>query len=254
MKFYNEQTKEFIFENYHKQKPFASFLPGVAGKNGVPMWTYYVNRGQLISSFGIESKEHAIMDFTPANLSYKYTPINGFRTFVKVNGKSFEPFGTKDQKRLLKIGKNKVSIAESTKDLDTEVKYFNVTGENYPGLVRKVIFTAKTDMELTFVDGLANFWPYGTGLYAQKNMANLAVAWFDVFNQENRIPFMKNRSTTEDTEEVGTVESGNFYVSLDEKNQKLLPIYDPTCVFDYYNDLSNPFAFERLKYEDFIKQ
>ena len=46
-------------------------------------------------------------------------------------------------------------------------------------------------MKLSFIDGLATFWPYGTGLYAQKNMSNLAVAWFDVFNQENHIPFMK---------------------------------------------------------------
>jgi len=62
MKNYQIKTKEFIFENYHKNKPFASFLPGIAGKTGVPMWTYYVNRGQLISSFGIENKDHALLD------------------------------------------------------------------------------------------------------------------------------------------------------------------------------------------------
>lgn len=254
MTYFNDKTKEFQFTNYHKLKPFASFLPGIAGKNGVPMWTYYVNRGQLIASFGIENKDHAILDFTPANLSYRNTGINGFRTFVKVNNKAFEPFGAVDSARKLMIGKNKVSIEETNHNLTTNVKYFHVTEKNYPGLVRKVTFTAQEDMTLSFVDGLATFWPYGTGLFAQKNMANLAVAWFDVFNQEQKMPFMKNRSTTEDTEEISALDAGNFYVSVDQKSDRLTPVYDPTVVFDYHNDLSNPSLFNELSYKEFIKQ
>lgn len=254
MTYFDNKTKEFIFKNYHKLKPFASFLPGVAGKDGVPMWTYYVNRGQLIASFGIENKDHAILDFTPANLSYRNTQNRGFRTLIKINNKVFEPFGIADSQRRLMIGKNKVSIEDKQNQLTTQIKYFHVTSKNYPGLVRKVTFTAHETLELSFVDGLATFWPYGTGLYAQKNMANLAVAWFDVFNQENKIPFMKNRSTTEDTEEISALDAGNFYVSVDQNNDRLIPIYDPSVIFDYHNDLSNPILFDKLSFKDFVSQ
>lgn len=254
MKNYQIKTKEFIFENYHKNKPFASFLPGIAGKTGVPMWTYYVNRGQLISSFGIENKDHALLDFTPANLSYQQTPLKGFRTFVKINGKTYEPFGLEDSSRTLKIGMNHVSITDQHKLLETSVKYFNLTEENFPGLVRKVTFKAKKDIQLEILDGLATIWPYGTSLFVQKNMANLAVAWFDVFNTEHKMPFMKNRSTTEDSEEVGTVEQGNFYVTVDEFSQRLKPIYDPTLVFGQRTDLILPDGFNASSYEDFIKE
>ncbi|ABX81332.1 hypothetical protein [Acholeplasma laidlawii] len=254
MTYFNEETKEFIFENYHKLKPFASFLPGIAGKNGVPMWTYYVNRGQLIASFGIENKDHAILDFTPANLSYRNTSVNGFRTFLKVNDQCFEPFGTTDSNRKLFIGRNKVSIEETNNDVQTTVKYFHVTEKKYPGLVRKVQFKALKDMKLSFIDGLATFWPYGTGLYAQKNMSNLAVAWFDVFNQENHIPFMKNRSTTEDTEEISALEAGNFYVSVDQHHKRLKPIYDSSIIFGYQNELAVPHVFNQMPYDEFIRQ
>ncbi len=251
-KYYDQKKNEFIFENYHKNQPFASFLPGIAGKTGVPMWTYYVNRGQLISSFGIENKDHALLDFTPANLSYRRTGTDGFRTFIKTKDFNYEPFGQLDLKRYMKIGKNAVSISEKYKSIDIEVKYFHVTDKNYPGLVRKVTLKSSKSQQIDFVDGLATFWPYGTSLFVQKNMANLAVAWFDVFNQEHQMPFMKNRSTTEDSSEVETVESGNFYVSVDKFDQRLKPIYDPTLVFGMHNDLQIPEKFFSSDYESFI--
>lgn len=253
MKYYDKETKEFIFKDYQSLKPFASFLPGVAGKTGVPMWTYYVNRGQLIASFGIENKDHAILDFTPANLSYRYTATNGFRTFIKIGSNVHEPFTTSSD-TVLKIGKNHVGIEDSIEKLHVDVNYFNVTEKPYPGLVRKVTFKALEDVKFSFVDGLATFWPYGTSLFVQKNMANLAVAWFDVFNQENHMPFMKNRSTTEDTEEISSVEQGNFYVSMNQKNKRLKPVYDPSTVFGQQTDLRRATMFEKLDYEAFNKQ
>src|SRR5690554_488566 len=253
MKYYDEASKAFIFKDYQNLKPFASFLPGVAGKTGVPMWTYYVNRGQLIASFGIENKDHAILDFTPANLSYRYTATNGFRTFIKVDGSVKEPFTT-SKDTILKIKKNSVGIEDSIDKVNIQVDYFNVTEKPYPGLVRKVTFKALDAVEFSFVDGLATFWPYGTSLFVQKNMANLAVAWFDVFNQENDMPFMKNRSTTEDTEEISSVEQGNFYVSINQSNKRLKPIYDPTTVFGQQTDLRHPQVFDNLDYKAFNQQ
>ena len=62
--------KNFISDRYQKQKPFAGFLPGIAGKEGLPMWVFYVNRGQAISTFGVRDKNGEISEFYHANLEY----------------------------------------------------------------------------------------------------------------------------------------------------------------------------------------
>ncbi|KAL7554710.1 hypothetical protein ACHAWF_018253 [Thalassiosira exigua] len=56
---------------------------GVAGIYGKPVWSFYVNRGQGISSFGVKSKDHPIMEFFSANNAYQNTPLLGFRTFYQ---------------------------------------------------------------------------------------------------------------------------------------------------------------------------
>ena len=80
-------TGEFIIENYNHSRPFSNLFPGIAGKYGIPMWTFYVNRGQCISSFGIKDKDHAILEFLPANQAWERVTTHGFRTFIKVNSK-----------------------------------------------------------------------------------------------------------------------------------------------------------------------
>ena len=62
-----DETSRFVLANYQQQRPFSSFLPGIAGPLGIPLWVFYVNRGQAIASFGIESKDSPIMEFQPAN-------------------------------------------------------------------------------------------------------------------------------------------------------------------------------------------
>ena len=70
-----EDNLKFRIKNYNEAKPFASFFPGIAGIMGIPIWCFYVNRGQCISSFGFDSKDGAIMEFQPANKAYRYTPL-----------------------------------------------------------------------------------------------------------------------------------------------------------------------------------
>ena len=79
---------EFIIKNYNHAKLFTNFLPGIAGIWGTPMWVFYVNRGQCITSFGIEGKDKAIMEFQPANKAYRLTSVYGFRTFLKIKQRS----------------------------------------------------------------------------------------------------------------------------------------------------------------------
>jgi hypothetical protein len=44
------------FQQYAAARPFASFLPGIAGPTGIPMWVFYINRGRAIASFGVENR------------------------------------------------------------------------------------------------------------------------------------------------------------------------------------------------------
>ena len=41
----NMAEEKFLIENYGKKSTFASFLPGISGEKGIPIWCYYVNRG-----------------------------------------------------------------------------------------------------------------------------------------------------------------------------------------------------------------
>jgi len=48
--YYLNKDGSFIIEDYQHAKVFSNFFPGIAGLWGVPMWAFYVNRGQAISS------------------------------------------------------------------------------------------------------------------------------------------------------------------------------------------------------------
>ncbi len=49
-----ERTTAYKIYNYGKKSSFASFLPGISGVKGIPIWCYYVNRGQGVVSFGVD--------------------------------------------------------------------------------------------------------------------------------------------------------------------------------------------------------
>ena len=89
---YQLEGNRFYFKDYDKLPAFSSFLPGVAGISGIPLWVFYTNRGQGVNSFGIHHKGNAIMEFNPANTAYENTPTKGFRTFLQKDGEYFEPF------------------------------------------------------------------------------------------------------------------------------------------------------------------
>ena len=150
--------------NYQVKKPFSSFLSGISGKNGIPMWAYYINRGQVISSFGLENKNGSMMEFYPANKAYKNIFKYGFRTFLKLNDKFIECFLPKNSKnQTLEVHPSHVSIHEYVNDLDLDIKvtYFTLCGENLPGLVRKVNinFRKKVERDLEIIDGLTHILP-----------------------------------------------------------------------------------------------
>ena len=205
---YYFKNNEFVIERYDQQKTFSSFLPGMAGKRGIPLWAFYVNRGQGIASFGIENKDRQILEFSPAVKSYQTVGIDGFRTFVKVHGKVTEIFGENDLnvKRTMFIKRSEFTIEEQNVDLGLKVRvtYFGLPNENLAALSRQVVVTNISDQPISFelLDGLSQLLPTGVSQHGIKMLANLTRSWMEVYNLEDNVGYYRMRSSSADTAEV----------------------------------------------------
>ncbi|WP_405106510.1 cellobiose phosphorylase [Paenibacillus sp. FSL K6-1217] len=261
---YTFDSGTFVIEQFHEGKPFASFLPGLAGLKGIPMWTFYVNRGQGISSFGVRDKNSPIMEFSPANISYKNVTSTGFRTFIKLKGNAeiYEPFQSARPgpaaQRIMTILPNGLTIEESHAGhgLKTTVHYFNLPGDNYAALVRQVEIQniGGTELTLELLDGLPEVLPFGVANSNYKEMGNLLRSWMDVFNLENGIPFYKLRSGTNDDAEIGKIESGHFYLSSTAEGELLRPLVDYEVIFGGNTSLAYPDRFAALPLAELLAQ
>ncbi|GGH14477.1 cellobiose phosphorylase [Paenibacillus segetis] len=257
---YYFESGKFVIEQFDKGKPFSSFLPGLAGLKGIPMWSFYVNRGQGIASFGVRDKNSPIMEFSPANISYKNVAETGFRTFIKIKGEQeiYEPFQSArpDQaaKRIMTILPNGLTIEEShaVHGLKTTVHYFILPNEDYAALVRRVKIENIGDKEidLELLDGLPEILPYGVENSGYKDIGNLLRSWMDVYNVENGIPFYKLRSSTSDEAEVSEITNGHFYLSFTGEGEKISPIVDFEVVFGGNTSLVYPDRFAETTLAD----
>ena len=148
--------ENFVIDSYGKKTTFASFLPGIAGIKGIPIWCYYVNRGQGVVSFGVDNKDHAIMEFYPAHTAYQNVKRTGFRTFIKSGGKFAESFADEDNAHKMLVGANTLSIEEDNNDtgLRTKVTYFVLPEEKIGGLVRKVCIENISDEDKETINKL----------------------------------------------------------------------------------------------------
>lgn len=237
----------YQIENYGKKTEFASFLPGISGTKGIPIWCYYVNRGQCVVSFGVENKDHAIMEFYPAHQAYQNVKRTGFRTFVKKDGEVIEPFHEEDVYHSMSIAMNGFEIEEKNESegLLTKVSYFTLPGEKTGALVRKLSITniGKAAAELEILDGMPACIPYGVDLENMKMMGQTVKAWMQVLMVED-IPFMKARASIIDTAAVTEVKGGNFFIGTLLDGTKLRPITDPKVVFAYDLSLEKPVNFK----------
>ncbi|WP_438448146.1 cellobiose phosphorylase [Gorillibacterium sp. sgz5001074] len=247
----------FRILGYNQSKPFAGFLPGIAGLDGIPMWVFYVNRGQGIASFGVQDKDHAIMEFQPAHKAYQLTPLQGFRTFIKwKRGEAagfWEPYaGRREQagKEILTVEPNGLSLKteDPASELQVETDYYTLPGEEFAALVRHVVFrnSGKEPVELEVLDGMPAVLPYGTGNAGYKEIGNTLKAWMDVYNLENGIPYYRMRSSTEDSAEVQTVTAGHFLLSFlsgPEGEEDVPLVVDAERVFGCGSSLREPDSF-----------
>ena len=263
-KYYLNAKAEFVIENYNYAKPFANFFPGIAGKYGIPMWVFYVNRGQAIASFGAKDKDHAIMEFFPANKAWQLASLTGFRTFLKVStGKKtffYEPFhnGFENLRfnltnRML-ITSCGLTIEEDnlTLGLKTRIEYFTVPNDSYAALAR--ILTIRNlkgpAKKIQLLDGLPQIIPYGVSNLFLKKLGRTIEAWMNIENLEKGVPFYKLDVDPTDKPEVIHIKEGNFYLGFhyDKGTPKIIkPVVDPQAIFGPITDFSYPSNFLKQK-------
>lgn len=275
----------FVMKDFDKARPFASFLPGLGGIFGVPMWAFYVNRGQAMAAFGTENKQHPIQEFNPANKAYQQTADSGFRTFLRLSrGESedfsvYQPFYPRSEEaeesavqRDMLVGMNEVEIVETNAELGlkTAVNYFSIPEEKFAALVRTVTFTNTHESETLNVealDGLAKLQPFGVTDWHLKNMGRTLEGWFEAFNfdeSEHTLPYFKLTASVVDSEEVSMVEEGNWAVAfvdepgavMDGSMNEALPfIADPTMVFGQLDSaMKNPLSLDSESVPDLLKR
>ena len=263
-KYYLNRNGEFVIENYNFAKPFANFFPGIAGKYGIPMWVFYVNRSQGIASLGTKDKDHSILEFFPANRAWQLVSSQGFRTFIKVfTGKKtifYEPFHngfvnlpfTLNNNMFITSSELKIEENNLSLGLKVKVEYFTIPNDSYAALARIVSIknTTKATKKIQLLDGLPQIIPYGTSNLFLKKLGRTIEAWMNVENLEMGVPFYKLDVDPTDRPEVIHIKEGNFYLGFHYEKEKpriIKPIVDPQSVFGPVTDFSCPRQFLAIK-------
>lgn len=242
-----KESEAYCLKDYGRKSTFASFLPGIAGIKGIPIWCYYVNRGQGVVSFGVDNKDHAIMEFYPAHQAYQNVKRTGFRTFLRKDGVYMEPFSKERYGQDMLIKQNAMEVTEENTDskLFTKVRYFVLPEETAGALVRTLTVTNldETACELEILDGMPAVIPYGVNMETIKEMCQTAKAWMQVEDREKKVPYFRVRVSMDDSASVRDVDGGNFSAGYLVDGTMLEPVVDADAVFGYDNSLTDAVVF-----------
>ena len=253
---------QFVVENYNWANPASSFLPGIGGKWGIPMWIYYVNRAQCIATIGTKDKNGAIIEFQSFKNATQLTGIQGFRTFLKIaDGTIYEPFQrtTDDQVRQRMTTSSEelaISDVNSALALETNVRYFPLVGEPVAALVRELRVTnlARHAVELELVDGLPKVLPHGITQQLIKSIPWHIQGLMGV-DQIDGVPVFRLKQTAEDIPEVGRVRGGVFYFAFMDDVREILRsnlIVDPQVIFGDLGDYAYPWMLQDHSLESLL--
>jgi len=211
----------FVVENYNWQRPFSNFFHGIAGKFGIPCWAYYVSRGQAVCSMGVADKNHQIMEFLSFNKAQEVVGLQGFRTFVKVNGSVYEPFRKVREDSIvqrMEVTPEELRLVETNEALGLRffVTFYPLTGTPFPGLVRKleVENAGGSQIEFDLLDGLPRIFPYGVDIHCVQVIPRHVEGMMEVVSVDG-IPVYRLKQIPADVEKIGGIEGGNFYMSFE---------------------------------------
>lgn len=279
-----DELERYIINDYDAKPPFSNFLPAVAGIYGKPLWSFYVNRGQGISSFGVKSKDYPLMEFFTANEAYQNTHLLGFRTFYQGYRNSgwgkvsesfvLEPFDAARSRfeqiqdksslpsRQMYIGSNEVQIREvdHVNRIETNVTYFTLPEENFGAFVRRTTI-ANTDKDrplyISILDGLARMQPAGGKLDILLKTIGRTLEGYKGLDQADHgtMPFYRMSTEPSDAASVVYEEGGHFVLSFNENERNnLLPIvYDTSKVFGEDKSLSRPVGLYSKSIADIVE-
>jgi len=243
---------KFVVYNYNWKKPFSNFLPGIAGKFGVPSWCYYVSRNQGVISFGIKDKNHQIMEFLSFNKALEYVGLQGFRTFIKINEKIYEPFRKLKSIKIVQkmtVSSHELEIEEINKELELKINvvYFSLVKQFFPALIRilRIENLSSTERSIEVIDGLPKIYPYGIDMNTINVISRHIEGMMNVVRISG-IPIYRLKQTPQDIEKIGKVAGGNFYLSFDDVSniKHSNYIYDPEIVFKEQSIYDFPWKFK----------
>ena len=247
------QADGFHIAGFNSARPFSSFLPGIAGASGKPMWVFYTNRGQCISSFGVRDKNGAMLEFHAANKAYALTSLLGFRTFIKLATAAgavlYEPFqmaglGVLDGvTQNLTIRTEEIELEEVNRALGLRIRvvYFTLPFENLPALVRRVTVEniGSEVIHATVVDGLPQIVPFGLEEKLLKALSRTMEAFAEIRHLKDALPFFKLKVEPSDKAEMERIEGGFFAFTV-QHGQSVPIIVDPDLVFGMDTSLRTP--------------
>jgi hypothetical protein len=233
-------------------------LPGVAGPWGVPVWVFYVNRGQGVISFGLKDKDHSITEFFPANNAYTFTPLLGFRTFLKIDNRiNYEPFRVStdyqtEEQMLVKSSSFEIRTADIKLGLKFHVKYFTLPNTPVGALARVLSIRNLSDCpkKLEILDGLPKIVPFGLSNILLKDLARTLEAWMRVCVSDN-LAIFRLIVDPKDWSQTKYIDGANFNYSFYEESGKNISPYliiDPTAIFGQDASFSLPINFYKTSF------
>ena len=261
IRYYIDEKKHFVIENYNWAKSFSNFFPGIGGKWGVPLWVYYVNRAQGISSMGIRDKDNAIMEFFPFNKACQMVSNQGFRTFLKIDDTLYEPFRqSKDkgiyQKMIISAGELELNEVNNALNIQVNVEYFPLVNLPVACLVRKVSIRnqRRESLKIELIDGLPHILPFGMNQHCIKFIARHIEAMKQVDTVDGT-PFFRLKQVPLDTPQVQEIKGGNFYFTFLSSQGTILKnryIVDPESIFSVSGGFDYPWVFASSSIEKIL--
>jgi hypothetical protein len=262
----------FVQHDYHNKPAFSGMLPGIAGVHGIPLWVFYVNRGQGIAGFGIESKDGCIAEFFSALKAYHMVREQGFRTFIRFlsDGKSviYEPFlpENRDAVNEIQTGFDELTLVEENRSigLRVEIRYRTLAEAPVGALIRELtlINTGKESRTLEILDGLPFLVPAGVDYKALTTTLTTAQAWMKVFPLQGFGALYRVGAGMEDSASVEVQKFSNFAAGFRKEGKELksiASIFDPDILFSPQQFMSLPRCFAEkgvagISYENQIRE
>ncbi|MFH1352180.1 MAG: cellobiose phosphorylase [bacterium] len=260
--YYLTDDNKFVIENYNWETSFSNFFPAISGKTGIPMWVFYVSRGQAVISAGVKDKNNQIMEFRSFNRALESVGTTGFRTFIKTGkNKIYEPFRKTKQKNILQkmiLSSAELEISEvnGNAGLETKVIYFPLANDDFPALIRilEIKNLKKNKINLDVIDGIPRVMPYGANLEILRAIPRHIEGMIGVF-PKNGIPIFRLKQSPEDVVKIDRIDGGNFFISFSRGNPAGKNyIVDPRVVFGENEIYDFPWNFEKKSVGEILKK